>query len=215
MWGDHQSQAESFSGDHKCLMKCAGNQWNIVVLSQSRPKWRTDWMLWPPPAAMLLLACLKENLPRAPMLKEQSPWEAQEITTASRDCLCCPLFNCRATTIRLQFLKFQCLQTTASWEHGTALLTTPPSPPAPSPAGQRSSEWIHKARLKSHQRVRNSSLAASRVFFFFRSASRCTMRTRRDSALSPSARPLPRCHRELALAEMEVLLFDSALGVYW
>lgn len=33
-----------------------------------------------------------------------------------------------------------------------------------------------------------------------------------ESALSPSARPLPWCHRELCLTEMEGLLFDSTPG---
>lgn len=33
-----------------------------------------------------------------------------------------------------------------------------------------------------------------------------------ESALSPSVCPLPRCHRELGLTEMEGLLFDSAPG---
>lgn len=33
-----------------------------------------------------------------------------------------------------------------------------------------------------------------------------------ESALSPSACPLPRCNRELGLTEMEGLLFDSAPG---
>lgn len=33
-----------------------------------------------------------------------------------------------------------------------------------------------------------------------------------ESALSPSAHPLPQCHFGLGLTEMEGLLFDSALG---
>ena len=69
---------------------------------------------------------------------------------------------------------------------------------APAPSGHTgSAEWIHKARLKLHQRVRNSTLAALRFFLLaYNEEAGCGVCPLTLGVSSPSVPPRSRADRD-------------------